>query len=67
MAHIKDEDAVFLFNLLERLNEFFHQEGNFTESSMKSFATGNYKSIHKAYYTILWEILPDDAKEKRLE
>ncbi|MEM6736428.1 MAG: hypothetical protein AAGC64_10060 [Bacteroidota bacterium] len=63
MAEIDNKKIVELYKLLEKLNDFFHNESNFTPEKTKAFALDNYKDINEAYYHTLWEILPEGEKK----
>lgn len=55
------EEAKKVYTLLEDLNDFFHQEENY--SNIKEFADQNYQRIHECYYKTVWNWLPESIKE----
>lgn len=59
---IRLDEIKKVYLLLEDLNDFFHQEKNY--SNVKEFADQNYERIHDCYYKTVWEWFPKDIQEK---
>lgn len=59
------KEVLEIFELLERLNSFFHQPRNFESASRPaSFVKENYSDIHRAYYETVWNWLPPEIQEE---
>lgn len=62
---VEGKEVVELFQLMERLNHFFHQPLHFeTKESVEEFARSVYPDIHKAYYETIWGWLPKSERER---
>ncbi len=62
---VDPEEVEELFDLLEKLNNFFHQSMNFdSQEKVEAFATQIYPEISKAYYETVWEWLPQEVKQE---
>ncbi|SIO06601.1 hypothetical protein SAMN02745824_2818 [Parasphingorhabdus marina DSM 22363] len=58
------ENVRDLFQLMEKMNDLFHQPRNLKDGKrIARFADENYPSIHKAYYEILWNLLPEEDRK----
>ncbi|MEM9340357.1 MAG: hypothetical protein AAGA66_16600 [Bacteroidota bacterium] len=64
MIKVNENKIIELFELFEDLNDFFHNEKNFTPEKVKSFANDNYKRINDFYYDTLWDLLPENKKKE---
>ena len=67
MAKIEVEETkvIELFQLMEKLNHFFHQPTNFESKHLvKEFADSVYPEISKAYYETTWGWLPQEVRER---
>ena len=54
-----------LFALMEEIQDLFHQPMNYeNKDTVIKFADKYYPAIHKAYYKTLWDLLPEEDKEK---
>jgi hypothetical protein len=62
-------DLVFVIKTMEELNRFFHQSAHYPSLDDVKKYIGNvnsdaYSLIHKIYYNMLSEYLPEDIKNK---
>lgn len=54
-----------VYEFLEEINHLFHQPLNYQDSeTIEIFAKDHYPQIHKLYYEVVWEWLPDEEKKK---
>ena len=56
---VKLDEIKQVYELVERMNEFFHDPFNFP--NVEKFAVEIYPHIHKAYYHAIWDWLPPEA------
>jgi len=62
---IETEEAKEVFELLEELNDLFHQPISYeNHEAVKTFAEKHYAKIHKLYYDTVWSWLPADIQNK---
>ena len=53
-----------VFELLEQMNDLFHQPLNYQNSElMNKFAEDKYPEIRKLYYETVWKWLPEEEKK----
>jgi len=63
--NINLKDARRIFDLLENMNEFFHQEMNYNDSKKTmDFADKNYQEIRELYYRVIWHWLPPEVQKE---
>ena len=54
-----------VYEMLEKLNGFFHQPLNFEEpKATYKWALDHYDTIHDLYYNVVWNWLPEDVRGK---
>lgn len=54
-----------LFALMEEVQDLFHQPMYYENlETVKKFADKHYQAIHKAYYKTLWDLLPQEDKDR---
>jgi uncharacterized protein YqfB (UPF0267 family) len=63
---IEKGELMKLYSLFAELNDFFHQESNFTTPKIKEFASEHYPSISEFYYDKLWSLIPKEDQESIL-
>jgi hypothetical protein len=59
------EDLLELTQMLEDLNEFFHNEAHYKD--VHAFGARIYPQIRKFYYHTTWEWLPEEEKKRILD
>ena len=65
---IPEDEIVEILELLERLNNFFHEPMNFEGSeAAASFAQSVYPEVNKAYYETVWNWLSESRREKFID
>lgn len=58
-------EARRVFDLLEKINDLFHQPMKYKDIEVvESFADDNYSEIQELYYNIVWKWFPDDIQEE---
>lgn len=58
-------EAREVFDLLERLNCFFHQPSNYDNlEDIEKFADESYPQIHRLYYDVVWNWLPEEVQKE---
>jgi hypothetical protein len=60
-VNVKLDEIKQVYELLERVNEFFHDPLNFAD--VERFAINNYPQIKNAYYQIVWNWLPPESQQ----
>ena len=55
------DEVVELFRLLEDVNQFLHQEMNFTEEKLRDFAERVYPRCRRLYYDVVCDWIPEDV------
>lgn len=64
---ISVEEIKEVFELLEKINDLFHQPLSYRETEIvENFADSNYQEIKKLYYDTVWKWLPEE-EQKRYE
>jgi hypothetical protein len=63
------KDLMLMFKTMEEFNRFFHQSSHYQDSVqihdyMDSEKGGAYEMIHKLYYDVLWNYLPEDIQKQ---
>lgn len=62
---IRRRDLLDLFLWLEKANEFFHQDLHYEgEKKCGAFVKANYKELHRMYYTVVWDWLPEHMQQE---
>lgn len=63
MVQLTDEDIKNIWDLLENLNDIFHDYEKFNNKEIiNEFQIHYYPIIHKLYYETIWNILTDEQK-----
>jgi hypothetical protein len=63
--NISIAEAEEVFELLEKVNELFHQPMHFKNTELvEKFAEENYQQIEKLYYEVVWNWLPKEIQDK---
>lgn len=61
---VEESEVMELFQLMEKLNHFFHQPVHFESKQLvEEFAESVYPDIQKAYYETTWNWLPQKERE----
>ena len=64
---LTEDQLLELFSFMEEANDIFHQQMKYQDSKLvEAFVSKHYKTIHKYYYDVLWEKLPDQIKNEIL-
>lgn len=58
--NIKLNEAVHVFEVVEKLQKFLHQPANYL--NIEAFAKEIYPELKDVYHNIIWDWLPDDVK-----
>lgn len=61
-VEVSVEEIKRVYNLIEKMNEFFHQPYNY--SQVDDFAIKIYPELRQIYYHVVWEWLPDNIKQE---
>ncbi len=64
-VEISIAEARRVFDLLEEMNNLFHQPMNFSNlEEMERFATAYYPEIRELYYQVVWDWLPEGMQSE---
>lgn len=63
--NISSAEAKRVFDLLEKVNDLFHQPMKYKDSGVvESFVDVNYQEIKSLYYKVVWNWLPEDLQSE---
>lgn len=65
-THIKIplEDALRVFDFLEKAHELMHQPMNYRDSQrVERFAEDNYAEVRDLYYRVVWNWFPESVRQ----
>ncbi len=61
------KDARRVYELMEEINDFFHQPMNFESADKaRAFAHSHYPEIRELYYHVVYDWLPRNVQEEFL-
>jgi hypothetical protein len=62
---VNSEEILEVFNLLDELNDFFHNPLNHQSiEQVDAFSNRVYPDIKKAYYKTVWNWLPKEVQDE---